>query len=682
MTQKSEGETASCRYSPSLAGYPPKPTFVLWNERKSLTEGKTDQEEGGARTLMVAKSCAKKKEGPFEGRAPIAERILQWLLVHPYQRLDDLALATGRHPSSICRQLDTLCRQGLIESVKPTLGLTRSRLCYYLTAQGISAAATSLKVAPDLAARKFHADEKSLLRSLPRLHVLTMTQDLINNLVSHAPHALAYPGDVQTRIRWHWVREYQQRFVAKGKSMHCSIDAVLLLARFPIAETSDSEPSKPESAMGQEDYYSAFILSDPGLVGNDDLLLIRERLEHLLRWRESPSWWPHYSHFPPVLVLTPSERSRDLWQWSAREAASHLRITPLKGAVLAWVDEFNPPSAWQLPWHHLSSSGPCRLQTLWSPAPRKAVPPGLLFSRPDSPMANRPTDQLSPIAIVRGHFTQRATQPPPPLSEHPAAERLTASLLGLQANPRHLEIAQQLYAHPLLSREELAILLHLDEASLSRYLYDLKQMACVEEHVNSSCGRRFLLSQRGLRLMAMLLNVSLRHICTPTSNQGQQSAQRGVEYALKTIKHTTGIYRFITHLHLAASTSCHELAWWETGARCARHYHFQGRWHNLLPDAAFEYRAGEQIVHAWLEWDEGTMKRRDLEAKLHSYAQFIHARQWMKEGPVLPLLVIVVPEKGQELRMQQVVREILGETTLVVRSTTATRLEERGPLEE
>lgn len=42
-------------------------------------------------------------------------------------------------------------------------------------------------------------------------------------------------------------------------------------------------------------------------------------------------------------------------------------------------------------------------------------------------------------------------------------------------------------------------------------------------------------------------------------------------------------------------------------------------------------------------------------------------------------MLVVVLEKSQELRMQQVVTEVLGETALVIRSTTSTRLEVHGP---
>ncbi len=78
--------------------------------------------------------------------------------------------------------------------------------------------------------------------------------------------------------------------------------------------------------------------------------------------------------------------------------------------------------------------------------------------------------------------------------------------------------------------------------------------------------------------------------------------------ARRVIRHTSGLYTFIIRLYQVAQANGkqgHCLLWWETGARCARRYHYQGRWYNLLPDAQIAYQTGEHIVRPWIEWDEG-----------------------------------------------------------------------------
>jgi hypothetical protein len=81
-----------------------------------------------------------------------------------------------------------------------------------------------------------------------------------------------------------------------------------------------------------------------------------------------------------------------------------------------------------------------------------------------------------------------------------------------------------------------------------------------------------------------------------------------------------------------------------------------------------------------LEWDEGTMRQRSLATKLHTYEQYIHTRQWRQDEVVIPHLLIVVPDPGQEQRLCHLAATLLHDTPLHVYVTTASRLERDGPL--
>src|SRR5579859_3299642 len=107
------------------------------------------------------------------------ERILLWLLYYPYQRLEDLAVATGLHLASVHRQVVTLAANDLVESVKPSLGMARSCNFYYLTTAGIGEVANLVGIAPAQLANMWRVDERSLLHQLPRLHIQARLQDLI-----------------------------------------------------------------------------------------------------------------------------------------------------------------------------------------------------------------------------------------------------------------------------------------------------------------------------------------------------------------------------------------------------------------------------------------------------------------------------------------------------------------------
>ena len=55
-------------------------------------------------------------------------RLLQWLLRYPFQRAEDLALATGISSATVYRHLNMLHNSGLIERVMPAALGTRNML--------------------------------------------------------------------------------------------------------------------------------------------------------------------------------------------------------------------------------------------------------------------------------------------------------------------------------------------------------------------------------------------------------------------------------------------------------------------------------------------------------------------------------------------------------------------------
>ena len=114
---------------------------------------------------------------------------------------------------------------------------------------------------------------------------------------------------------------------------------------------------------------------------------------------------------------------------------------------------------------------------------------------------------------------------------------------------------------------------------------------------------------------------------------------------------------------------------------CERRYRDHDVWQVLRPDAEAEYQDGEHDLRFWLEWDRGTMNTRDLAKKFSAYARYVASRVWREDHAILPILLMVVPEPGQELRVARVAKVLLAETpSLIVRTTTATLLDAHGPL--
>jgi len=83
-----------------------------------------------------------------------------------------------------------------------------------------------------------------------------------------------------------------------------------------------------------------------------------------------------------------------------------------------------------------------------------------------------------------------------------------------------------------------------------------------------------------------------------------------------------------------------------------------------------------------LEWDRATIGTRDLGAKFKTYAHYATSREWFKEKAGLPLLLMVTPGKEQEMRIAHIATAFLADAPgLVIQTTTATRLADRGPLD-
>jgi DNA-binding MarR family transcriptional regulator len=690
--------------------------------------------------------------------------LLQWLLRYPYQRLDDLALVKAVDRSSISRQVAKLEQLGLVEWVHPpSLG---SDICtlYYLTAAGIATVAALEQAEPAALARAWGADERSLLRLLPRLPALVYLQNVINGLIARAPVALAPPGS-GLEVNWQWHRDYAHRFSYHQRDFRCVADAVVVFHLHPMADVW---------ARGESRWFCAFIVLDTGLTGNHDERLIASHLAHFLRYRESEERTAQHRYFPPLLVLVQAARQRDMWLRAASSAAAELRLSPLVGALAYVRREAEIPSSWPLNWQTLAGGASCRLEHLLAPMPGEALPVGALKDESSQLACRSATPEKRRGAIVAGRFTERAQAIGQSEPGAKAEERVVLALLGLRLERRHLDVLQAMYTWPGLSIGELAALLDLRKESAERYLYELRHTFCLQE-VDTRFGTRMYLSSRGLRLVALHLGVSVLHIAAPLtkydfphcgqrvrllrdlhtpnflaeagatgvivstnagitvqmdrmltetqedlncitwrvrekevlseafkdtcellvpqageegSEESGELVQRSVRVLLRrlvdepaAVFHTAGIYTFFARLHVAARAAGHEVRWWETGSRCERRYRDHDSWHNLRPDAAMEYMAGGKLLRAWLEWDAGTMRRKALEEKLDAYATYIRTREWNREGlRVLPVLLIVAPNREQESRVADTARSCLADSGLVVCVTTASRIVDVGVL--
>ncbi|GHO88152.1 replication-relaxation family protein [Dictyobacter formicarum] len=602
----------------------------------------------------------------IEEQGSFADQVLFWLLKHPYQRASDLAFVFQRDRSTISRHLSSLLALKLIEAVHVAcLAPARAELVYHLSAAGVEQVAARAEVKPAALAALWQTDEHALLRLLPRLPAHIPLQDAIYSFVAETPRHLSYRAGERAVVRWHWQHQYRHTVQRGAKRITCHLDGVVVLSRQAHQKgTHDQhEPGRVPS------WYCVFWLVDPGLVGDRDLDLIRQRLRALLQWREASERWPVYHAFPPLLILAPTAHQRDLWIRCAQEEAAHLRVAPLCGACAMRLEHV---SSWRFAWHGLDGSGPVPLHSLLQAHDVTAIPPGLLaprmVERLDGAEASAPRGRKS---FLVGGFSARAA---PGLGDNGSTKQaMTYQFWSLRLCYRHLVVLQQLYASPLLALPELASLLRSEPATIRRYLVDLRLNGLVMVR-----EKRYHLSEEGLRLLAAMLGVSFSHVAQYHDDHWQQ---RGIEHVWRLRVHAAGVYGFLARLQQQAWARGEELLWWET-RRCAHRYRLHGRWHNLMPDALFSYQGqgkAQPPIEAWLEWDRGTMHGPALITKFEAYAHYIRSSQYRQDHQMLPQLLLVVPSTSREHFLAQLVQAVLVPLGLPVWTTTVPLMQAQGP---
>lgn len=454
-------------------------------------------------------------------------------------------------------------------------------------------------------------------------------------------------------------------------------------------------------------------------------------------WREAMREASQRMNVPPlrgaITVLPPLQPMRSPYE-SAVLNAWKLPWMSLTAVTPCRLEDVCLP----LPAHALlpQTSGKHRGQTSEQPDRQAPLADSPHTQKDQKERSSNPEKRRS---AIRGQWFQRActaqqtlrsqqqTQQPQ-LTQTTRESPETLAWLSLLLGRRHLDLLTFLWNHPLLPTETIAALLTLQEDSVRRYLREMACYGCIEpwspplhaagrasenQSTHPPAKKTFVgwfLTERGLRLLAACHHVHLLRVGTYEQvthhhashyQQPQEAAQaktplllpHGLQQAQRFVSHHQGLYKVLGKFHQDALACGYHILWWETGAWCERSYPHEGQQHNVRPDAAFAYeesnylRQGvreKNVQSVWLEWDSGTMNQRDLHAKLSAYAAYDHTRTWVSEGRVyLPLLLFIVPDAGQEARVQRVTQQVFetrtkGVVGLHIYTTTLAHIEQYG----
>jgi hypothetical protein len=600
-----------------------------------------------------------------------SERLLHWLARSPLQRGNDLVvvLAPWERRTSVYAHLAELEQQHLIESfhagiagrtrlyhLSPLGTYVRDWLAWSADPESVEKHARVLQWEQRGIGPCVQAERARLVRLLPRLPVLLLVQAQMNSLITHAGPALARAGHQPDMLGWSWLREYALTFrTSHDEAVRLQVEGALALClRFA-----------PEDAAVTEAWSTLFVLHCP----IDDVRLMRARFERLLRWRESAERTAVYSQMPPILILATTDRQAEWWQQAARQVASRLRVDLPLGAITCLPREAEPvPNLWHATFRRLGTGELCHIQDLLRSWSAPAVP-ALLALRGEARATSAPgTKHELPLVLpprlphrcyaLAGALTHARQQVPDRTSPRDQVEEYRQASVLL--TPRHWEILRLCFAHPLLSHDDLTHLLGIRPATTNALLALLEHvgyLVCVD----TLTGNRWQVGEAGLRALARLAGCHVhRLVRLPKDEAGAPLIQRGVPGLLHQIRHTAGVYTFFALLTSAfASTPDAWVRWWETGAISERHFSFQDKLYRFRPDALASVQCGARTMRFWLEWDRGTMTLKDLRVKFTTYRMYLTSREWASSSPMLPALLCVTPDVGQEKRLINVARQYL-----------------------
>jgi hypothetical protein len=284
--------------------------------------------------------------------------------------------------------------------------------------------------------------------------------------------------------------------------------------------------------------------------------------------------------------------------------------------------------------------------------------------------------------IVKGKFNDRIKMKTIPTT--PAQLRDALYLLGPEISQRLLHMLDLLFTYPLVSAEDLAFLLGgVAPGTVNRYLWELKQLQCVEEIKHHPAKQEatsvWKLSEHGLSYFAASHRVPLASILLPTRTlDGAQNWQSGVYTLSRQPRHTAGLYRLLLHLPplLQTTTSTYQLLWMESQIHNSRRYRYQERWHLFRPDATVVYGCLNKLgvlqkSILWIEWDNGTLSEARLLQKMQTYALYLHSHEWRKFGQQagVPYLLGLVPDSGQLQRFARTATLLEGSGITVLLTT-------------
>lgn len=411
----------------------------------------------------------------------------------------------------------------------------------------------------------------------------------------------------------------------------------------------------------------------------------RRRVAGWYAFREGDHPWGR-DDIPPILVVCPGEAEAEQWARavlaaSDRRQASLLPVF-LTDVLFALIKGPLGP-VWRRPDGTVSAHLCERLA--WRPS----VPAQAETVRIKNPTG--PLDTMSTGGPTLREWARQVVEPPEgTLRERSGLERLAA--LSLVTSPTEKRALEWLGHHPLLSADDLAVILRVSAQLSARVLDNLARYGLVQStdkatEKEAAPPRRYYLTDVGLKLLAARDGVPPRRYArygiVAASMPKKQGGGR-LETLLRQLDHTVGVNRFFVRLIADGAKTGPRLIRWLSASEAAQRFTYGEVTHWLRPDGAGDIYWQGAIRRFYLEWDRGTVKLPDLVEKCRLYAAY-YAHLTRAGAPEYrkPTVLVVTSSLVREDVLWRIILAAFDEVALSashVFTTTDTIIGRTGPL--
>jgi len=238
--------------------------------------------------------------------------------------------------------------------------------------------------------------------------------------------------------------------------------------------------------------------------------------------------------------------------------------------------------------------------------------------------------------------------------------------IALFLKPLAKEILDEIAAHPLLTRQDLALLLKVSVRRIRIAIAELQQLELIELHRD-----RYVIAQMGQQYLAQVAgfgNAVKRYARARGWGNGFDSLLRHWE-------HTQAENEFFLNLAEVALERGHRLTW--LSELEARLYYEAGQtWHSFLPDGRGTYIAGKKRYEFALEMDRSRSSLERFRGKFVEYDACVNSNVLLSEGVEFLRLLVVTTSWERAEAWRRAALQV--QVRLPVFITTAGRLQASG----